>query len=279
VATARRVVGAAIDAGILFFDVSPLYGLTAAETILGTALQGRRHEVTLCTKAGRYGPDDFDFSASAIVTSVHASLRRLRTDYVDVLLAHDIEFGDPAQILDETYGALVRLKTEGLCRAIGVSGYPIDVLSRAITACRLDVVLTYCHGTLWDTTIVAELAPVAQARHVRLINASPLGLGLLTEAGPRDWHPAPPRLKHACAQAARACQEWGAALPELALAHALSLPGIDCTLVGMMTEDEVARNARVLSGGMQSHAAYTAVMESLAPVRDCMWEVGRGLWT
>ena len=73
----RCAVHRAIDSGINFFDVSPYYGLTLAEQRLGTALVGRRQEVILATKCGRYGADDFDFSARTIVDGVDASLRRL----------------------------------------------------------------------------------------------------------------------------------------------------------------------------------------------------------
>src|SRR5437868_15162687 len=83
----------AIDAGINLFDTSPYYGLTRAETVLGDALEnGLRQRIYLCSKAGRNGRADFDFSAGAMEKSVDASLKRLRTDYLDILIAHDIEF-------------------------------------------------------------------------------------------------------------------------------------------------------------------------------------------
>ena len=105
---AERAVHAAIDRGINFFDVSPYYGATLAEHRLGAALEGRRKEVVLSTKCGRYGADTFDFSAARVAAGAAESLRRLRTDYVDLLMAHDIEFADRNQILERPsrpYGA------------------------------------------------------------------------------------------------------------------------------------------------------------------------------
>jgi L-galactose dehydrogenase len=77
-----RAVSSAIDLGINFFDVSPYYGRTLAEERLGDALVGRRDSIILATKCGRYGPQDFDFSAERVRQGVEESLKRLRTDYV-----------------------------------------------------------------------------------------------------------------------------------------------------------------------------------------------------
>src|SRR5580658_6798296 len=91
-AEAERAVHCAIDLGINYFDVAPYYGRTLAETRLGAALVGRRDRVVLATKCGRYDVAKFDFSTARIRRSIDESLERLRTDYLDVFLAHDIEF-------------------------------------------------------------------------------------------------------------------------------------------------------------------------------------------
>jgi L-galactose dehydrogenase len=97
---AKRAVHLAIDEGINFFDVSPYYGQFLAEHRLGMALEGRRSKVILATKCGRYDTNEFDFSAHRVFASLDESLRRLRTDYVDLLLAHDVEFADLRQIVE-----------------------------------------------------------------------------------------------------------------------------------------------------------------------------------
>src|SRR5271165_5401565 len=95
----KRAVNLAIDEGINFFDSSPYYGITVAEERLGYALEGKRKSVILATKCGRYGFDDFDFSAKRTLASVDESLKRLNTEYLDLLQVHDVEFGDFRQIV------------------------------------------------------------------------------------------------------------------------------------------------------------------------------------
>src|SRR5436190_10997816 len=96
----------AIDRGINFFDTSPFYA--KSEEVLSEALTGGyRDKIVLCTKAGRSGPTDFDFSPKAMVASLDQSLRRLGTDHVDVWFAHDIEFADDFErIFTETANAM-----------------------------------------------------------------------------------------------------------------------------------------------------------------------------
>jgi L-galactose dehydrogenase len=119
-----RAVHLAVDSGINFFDTSPYYGITLAETRLGAALAGRRERVILATKCGRYGMAEFDFSAKRVTASMDESLRRLQTDYIDLFQVHDLEFGDAQQIIDETLPALRQLQQQGKARYVGITGYP-----------------------------------------------------------------------------------------------------------------------------------------------------------
>lgn len=263
----------ALDRGITLFDVSPYYGATLAEEMLGRALRGRRDEAVLSTKAGRNGLNDFDFSAGAMRRSVEASLRRLQTDHVDILFAHDVEFDHPERVLGETYETLRALKQEGLCRAIGMSGLPLLVLRRAIEACDLDVVISYCHGTLWDDTLLSDLLPVAERRGTAVINGAALGIGLLTEAGPPPWHPAPQVLKDAARHAVAACAARGAALPPVALGWSVRIPGVVATLTGIKTPAEVIENLTTLAVAPDP-AALAAAREALAPVHNITWPSG-----
>jgi aryl-alcohol dehydrogenase-like predicted oxidoreductase len=94
-------VHAALDCGINLIDVSPFYGLTKAETLLGKALKTiPRDRYYLSTKVGRYGNEakDFDFSAKRVIASVDESLARMGLDYVDLIQCHDIEFGSLDQV-------------------------------------------------------------------------------------------------------------------------------------------------------------------------------------
>ncbi len=158
----------AIELGINYFDVSPFYGLTLAEERLGIALLGMRKDVILATKCGRYGMDSFDFSAARITQSIDESLARLRTDYVDLFLAHDIEFGSIEQIVDETLPALRAIQQAGKARYVGVTGYPLEILKAVAEREEVDAILSYCHYNLLITDLDADLGPFAKAQRIGL---------------------------------------------------------------------------------------------------------------
>ena len=190
-----RAVQDSIELGINFIDVSPFYGLTKSETVLGKALKAvPRDKYFLATKCGRYGQEmgDFDFSAKRITASIDQSLGRMGVDHVDLLHAHDIEFGEFTQIIHETIPALRQIQKSGKALFIGVTGLPLAVLRRAVEAAPLDAILSYCHYSLNDTAL-ADLAPLLKSRGVGAINASPLSMGLLSQRGAPAWHPAPTR--------------------------------------------------------------------------------------
>ena len=90
----------------------------------------------------------FDFTPEGMRKCFEGSLKRLRTDRVEILLAHDIEFADDYEyVFTETAGVLHELKKEGKARFIGMSCYPLGLLKQAIERCELDVVISYCHFT------------------------------------------------------------------------------------------------------------------------------------
>jgi aryl-alcohol dehydrogenase-like predicted oxidoreductase len=125
-------------------------------------VEGQRDDVIVGTKAGRYRFDEFDFSPRRIRDGLHRSLELLKTDYVDILQLHDIEFVFLDGVFADAYGKLVRLRDEGKCRFIGMTGYPLHTIRRAITETDLDVVLNYAHFTLLNT--VAHRPLVADPR-------------------------------------------------------------------------------------------------------------------
>ena len=275
-AEGRRAVDVAIDEGIDFFDVSPYYGRTLAEERLGRALEGKRDRVVLSTKVGRYDrepPHGFDFSRGRVLRSVEESLRRLRTDVIDLYLAHDIEFSPRRVILEETLPAMRELREQGKVRFIGVSGFPLELLRGVAEEAGVDVVLSYCHYDLLNTRLDDVLAPLARERGTGLVNASPLHMGVLTGREPPPWHPAAREVLRAAAEAARWCEAHGASLPEVALRFALANPTVSSTLVGMRTEGEVRANLRTLSGSTDP-AVLEGVRSILAPVQDAEWPSG-----
>ncbi len=271
---AHRAIHFAIDQGINFFDVSPFYGATLAEQRLGKSLTGYRDKVVLATKCGRYGIENFDFSAKGVTSGLEASLRRLRTDHVDLLQAHDIEFGDMRQIVDETIPALRRLQDQGKTRHIGITGYPLVMLASVAEMTPIDTVLTYCRYNLILTDMDDILTPIARRRGIGLINASVLGMGILTECGAPDWHPASEELRDATRRAFELCRARRVSLPEIALGFAFGHAEVASTLVGMSCVQHVQASLDALA--TKSDPAFVEELRQLFKSASAnVWPSGR----
>lgn len=268
-------VHAAIDAGVNLIDTAAYYGLGKSEEMLGQILQGGwRDRVLLCTKACRLERTRFDFSPEGTRTCFEQSLQRLRTDHVDILLAHDIEFAtDYESVFNETAGVLQQLKKEGKARFIGMSCYPLGLLRQAIERCDLDVVISYGHFNLQNTRLLTELLPVASARGVGVLNASPLALGLFTNQGPPPWHPGPAAIQDACRRAAEHCRSRGADIAFLGMQYCFAEKRIPSTITGTAKADELAANLRAMTEPIDADL-LAEVREILAPVHDLVWPSG-----
>src|SRR5215211_5977534 len=158
---AMRSVRVALDLGMNFIDTSPFYGRGMSEVLLGVALKGvPRDSYTLGTKLGRYSGTHFDFSAKRVEESVHVSLERMKTDHLDVILCHDIEYVDMNQILDETLPAIEKARQQGKVKFVGISGYPMKIFRWVMERTDVDVVLSYNHYTL-QNTMLTDLVPLA----------------------------------------------------------------------------------------------------------------------
>lgn len=264
----------ALDLGINFIDCSPFYGLTRAETVLGRALQGiARERYLLATKVGRYGEDEFDFSAARVTRSVEESLGRLGVEYVDLIQCHDIEFGDLNQIIDQTLPALRRVVASGKARFVGITGLPLTVFERVTASAEVDTILSYCRYSLNDTSL-ENLLPTLHSRGVGVISASPLSMGLLTQRGAPDWHPAPDAVKRKCAQAAQFCAERGADISKLALQFALQNEAIATTLVGTASVQNLEKNVRWAEEPLDEDL-LREVLAILQPIQNQTWPSGR----
>ncbi|KAJ5092104.1 hypothetical protein NUU61_006974 [Penicillium alfredii] len=233
-----ELVQRALTRGIRAFDTSPYYG--PAEELLGRALATEfvqthypRPTYRLLTKVGRIGSGSFDYSPAWIRQSVGRSLRRLHTDYVDVVYCHDVEF----VTADEVVAAVRELRRmrdeEGLLRYVGISGYPVETLSElAETVLRetgepLDAVMSYANFTLQNTLLRSRGLPRLLAAGVDVVpNASPLGMGLLRRDGVPigamgDFHPAPDSLRAAIHRAAECAARHDEKLEVVAIRFAL----------------------------------------------------------
>lgn len=270
---AERAVHCALDLGINYFDVAPYYGRTLAETRLGAALAGRRDKAILATKCGRYDVDGFDFSAARIRRSMDESLARLRTDYLDVFLAHDIEFVSEKQIVGEAIPTMRDLQREGKARFIGITGLQLNVLRRVAEAVPVDIVLSYCRYNLMMSDLDDMLTPFAKEHGIGLINASPLHMGILSSSGPPPWHPASPEVKEAGRRVVELSKHRGVRLSDLALQFAFAHPYVATTLAGMPTVEQVRQNVDAASGAVDE-TLLAEVLALVAPYKNRSWPSG-----
>ena len=270
----KRAAQVAIELGINYFDTAPFYGTRQGETVMGEALQGHRNQVVLSTKLGRYDSNQFDFSAEHVPISVDESLRLLKTDYVDLLIAHDVEFGDLRQIAEETIPAMIKLKEQGKCRFIGFSGYPLRALTDLFSKVEVDFVLSYCHYCLYNTSLVDKLGPSVKSKGLGLINASPLALGLLTNYPPAEWHPAPQELKDAARKAADLCRSRGTELSFIGMQFALTNDMVTSTLSGIESVEQLKKNLSIFNSPIDKEL-LSNVQEIFEPVRGTSWPSGR----
>jgi L-galactose dehydrogenase len=269
-----RTVHTALDLGINFIDVSPYYGLTKAETVLGKALKDvPRDRYYLATKVGRYGADAFDFSAKRVLASIEESLSRLRVDYIDLIQCHDIEFGALEQVINETLPALHQAQQQGKVRLVGITGLPLKIFSEVMAQAEIDTILSYCRYELNDTSLEA-LLPALKAKEIGVINASPLGMGLLTERGAPAWHPAPAEIREACAQAAAHCRSRGVDIAQLAIQFSISNPDIATTLVGTANPRNIEKNIKWLESPLDQEL-LAEVLTILKPIHNRSWPSGR----
>lgn len=279
VAEGERAVHCAIDHGITLFDCAPYYGLTTAEERLGKALEGRRDRVVLTSKCARYDVDSFDFSRERLLTSIDESLTRLRTDHLDVLFAHDVEFGDFDQIVQETIPALREIQSSGKARAIGISGLPVTHLRRIAEAAPVDVILSYCRANLLDDGAIRVLGNFCKDAGIGLINASPLHMGILTGRPAPDWHPAPPQIHELGVRLAEICRARNTDLARTALRAAIDLTegSMQATLCGMKTEAEVLAGLEAVSDPHDdaSLALVELLLEEIGELRNWTWLQGR----
>jgi L-galactose dehydrogenase len=269
----REAVEHAIDRGVTLFDVSPYYGLTKAEDRLGEALTGNRNKVVLATKCGRYGTDHFDFSAPTIARQFEQSLRRLRTDRIDLLQAHDIEFGNIEQIVHETIPAMRRLQEQGKIGLIGLTSYWPGLLARVAERTGVETVINYCHRNLLMDDMSRELEPFTMRSGIGLMNASPLHMGLLGGGPVPSWHPAPADVRAAATDVVSLCLKFGEDPAKVALWECLTNRAVASTLIGMANKAQVETSCSALES-TPDPSLITAIRERIAPVFNTVWRSG-----
>ena len=272
-----RAVNTAVDNGINFIDVSPYYGHLKAEMVLGKALKDiPRQKYYLSTKVGRYGKDGvntWDYSAARATASVYESMGRLHVDFIDLINVHDVEFADLQQVVDETLPALVELRKKGVVGHVGITDLQPENLRWVIEHTEpgtVESVLCFCHYCLNDDMLLDYL-DFFEERGIGVVNASPLSMGLLSQRGAPDWHPAPQPLRDACREAAEFCSRQGYSIEKLAMQYSTHLnPRIATTLFSSTNPDNVLRNIEYVEEAPD--------MELVAEVRRIIGDQMRVRW-
>jgi len=262
---AIKAIHRALDRGVNCVDTAPAYGAGHSEEVVARALEGRRKDLILVTKCGvkvpppgQLGPLR-DASRSNILAEVDASLKRLRTDWVDVLLIH---WPDSSTPFEESMRALEEVVGSGRARFVGVSNFTGAMLSECLSTRRVDVSQVGYH--LLDRRQETETFPFCLANGIGVMGYGSLGHGLLTgaftatttfETG-KDWRAGGvafgqpifrgDNLKANVGVAERLRREIaeprGVSLSQLALAWVLGNPAISTALVGARTPAEVDAN-------------------------------------
>lgn len=182
--TSTRIIDHALDHGINFIDTANIYAGSESERIIGQALAGKRHNVVLATKAGLVngqGPNERGSSRYHLQQELENSLKRLKTDYVDLYQIHTF---DPNTPLEETLRTLDDMVTSGKVRYIGASNYASWEIMKALGISELRgytrYVSTQTSYSLADRTPELELVPLCLDQGVGIIPYFPLAGGILT---------------------------------------------------------------------------------------------------
>ena len=259
---AAQAVNMAIDRGITLFDTAEVYGPNHSEELLAKALGNRRNEVVLVTKVG-FDYDDqpqvigLNSKRENVIEHTEGCLRRLNTDYVDLMLIHWPDHDTP---FDETMEALEELKQSGKIRHYGVSNFNIDMMEE----CQQHgtIVANQVGYHMFDRRMESRVLPWCMANGVGFMSYGSLAFGLLTNAfgpehefGEGDWRGNGVAFNLPLFERERFRQEveiagrlaeladgYGKTCAQLGIAWVLDHPGVTCALVGMRNERELEEN-------------------------------------
>lgn len=270
---AREAILTSMEAGACAIDTAPVYGFGHAETLIGETVRDHRSRVQICTKLGlRWdGEGRFFFPArhqgnrlkvchdlrpEQVRRECESSLRRLKTDYIDLYQVH---WPDPETPISDTMGALLRLREEGKIRAIGVSNYTVDQMKEAQAALgEVPLASTQPRYSLLHRKTERSLLPFCREESVGMIGYRPLEQGLLTgKVGPeRSFEMGDERASQsifstenrigilAALESLRDLAEAKAAsFAQLAVAWVLHQPGVTGAICGARNSDQAQINA------------------------------------
>ena len=268
----RRALELAFDRGVTFYDTSDLYGDGHSEEVLGQVFADRRGQVQIATKVGTLPHSGFympqDFSAARIVAGVEASLRRLRTDYLDLYQLHSPQMA--LSNWDEILETLRRLRTDGVIREYGISARSPADAATAIERHGFGVVQVN-FNLIDHRAIDGGLLALCAAREVGVIARTPLCFGFLSGrlTGDETFPPGDHRANWPREQLRRwagapvlfnpLCDGRGRTLVQLALQWCLSESAVSTVIPGMLTRAEVEENIAVEPLGALSDGDREAI--------------------
>ena len=303
---AFSTITAAREAGMTLFDTSPHYGNGLSELRLGAGLRSQgRDGVVLSTKVGRVmdphhrpvAPNpgvvspgfagglphraSFDYSYDGTLRSFEHSLLRLGTDRIDLLLIHDVDVWTHGELfetrfkeaMDGAYRALLRLREEGVVKAIGVGINEAAICARFAEAGDFDVVLMAGNYSLLEQGAAERLLPVAEERGIGVILGGVYNSGILATGaipGARfNYRPAPPHVLERVRRIEEICATYSVALPDVALSFALAHPAVSAVVLGAVSPAEVTRNvaslARQIPAGVWTDLKAAGLLPATAP--------------
>jgi aryl-alcohol dehydrogenase-like predicted oxidoreductase len=259
---ARQQIDMCLDHGVNIIDTADVYSEGASEEIVGEVVRGRREDVLLATKvrfAVGDGPNDAGLSRHHIVRACEASLRRLRTDYIDLYQVHEWDGVTP---LEETLNALDNLVTSGKVRYVGASNYSAWHLMKALGVSERDglprFVSEQIYYSLQARDAEYELVPLALDQGLGILVWSPLAGGLLSGKYRRGQQPPegsrhlgewdePPvydedKLYDVVDSLVEIAESRGSSPAAVALAYTLAKPGVTSVIIGARTQEQLAAN-------------------------------------
>jgi aryl-alcohol dehydrogenase-like predicted oxidoreductase len=182
-AASIAVIHRALDIGVNLLDTADMYGPYTNEELVGRAIESRRDEVFLATKVGNVVVDVAEYVTAQdgrpehVRASIDGSLRRLRTDFIDLYQLHRV---DPAVPLEETWGAMAELVAQGKVGAIGLSEVTVEQIERAHAI--HPVASVQSEASLWTRDAFPDVIPWCAANGAKFLPFAPLGRGFLTGA-------------------------------------------------------------------------------------------------
>jgi aryl-alcohol dehydrogenase-like predicted oxidoreductase len=259
----RAIVDAAFDLGINFIDTADVYGNGSSEEALGEVLKGRRHQVILATKVGGKMVGSIDVARGSrryIHWEVENSLRRLKTDYIDLYYLHR---PDPLTPIEETLSAMDELVKDGTVRYTGSSNFDgwqitnAEWMSRHLRSSRFVAGQNEYH--LLNRTIEAEVAPACLEYGIGIVTSRPLAHGFLTGKYVRG-QAAPAGTRLAVRQIQKQdmdydlidalqsfARERGVGMLDVAFGYVLANPAVTSTIAGATSVEQLRANATAIN--------------------------------